>query len=184
MKKLFYMICILFLFIEKSNAQSTIETEFVKQLNSYRKKHGLGPVIYDAEISKVALYHANYLVKCTKVNHSAHNDKLPHDEQFDVNDHKEMNFEQRISMLPNKNIWGEIQIEGNLTSKNTSISEIVKIAIKAFDSSPKHKAIMLCEDLNDEASNIIGVSIVKKEINYEEYVDYAINIDFGVQINK
>jgi PDZ domain-containing secreted protein len=71
-----------------------------------------------------------------------------------------------------------------LNSKNTSISEIVKIAIKAFDSSPKHKAIMLCEDLNDEASNIIGVSIVKKEINYEEYVDYAINIDFGVQINK
>ena len=179
MKRIILSVILFFLYTGNTYSQSLIEAEFVKQLNTYRKQHGLGPVKYDSEISNVALYHAKYLAKCTKVNHSAHTDKSPHDEQFDVSDHKELNFDQRISMLPNKNIWGEIQIQGNLTSKNTSIAEIVRIAIKTFDSSPKHKAIMLCEDLN-EASNIIGVSIVKKEIAYEEYVDYAINIDFGI----
>ena len=110
MKKLFYVICILSLFAEKSNAQSALETEFIKQLNVYRKQHKLGPVKYDSQVSQVARYHAKYLVQCSNLIHVVHYDKLPHDEQFDIKDHIELTFGQRIEMLPNKNIWSEIQI--------------------------------------------------------------------------
>jgi hypothetical protein len=180
MKKVIISIVSILMFISNSYSQSALETEFVKQLNVYRKQHGLGPVKYDAEVSKVALYHSNYLVECSKVNHTAHYDKLPHDEQFDIKDFKELNFDQRAAMSPDKNIWGEIQIQSNGCKKNESISEIVKGIIKTFDGSPKHKEIMLCED-SEKFKNIVGVSIVKKEgklgPNFDEY---TVNIDFGV----
>ena len=76
-KKLFsFLICILFLSLEQTYAQSPLETEVVKQLNSYRKKHGLGSVKYDTEVSKVALYHANYLTACSNTNYIVSKDKL------------------------------------------------------------------------------------------------------------
>ena len=184
MKNFFYVICILSLFVEKSNAQSALETEFIKQLNVYRKQHKLGPVKYDSQVSQIARYHAKYLVQCSNLNHVVHYDKLPHDEQFDIQDHKELTFEQRSQMLPNKNIWGEIQIAHNLVNEKNSISEIVKSMIDSFDSSPKHKEIMLCEDLSSEFTNIVGVAIVKSEKIIGVYYFYSINVDFGVLINK
>jgi uncharacterized protein YkwD len=183
MKNFFYMICILSLFVEKSNAQSALETEFVKQLNIYRKKHGLGAVIYDAEISKVALYHANYLAKCVLLKHVVHYDKLPHDEQFDIKNHTELNFEQRAAMAPDKNIWGEIQISANYSKNTESISEVAKGIIVSFNGSPKHKEIMLCEDLSRGLINAVGVSIVKFQSTFDSN-EYSVNIDFGVLIDK
>ena len=44
MKTLFFVSCILFISLEQIYAQSPLETEFIKQLNNYRKQHKLGPV--------------------------------------------------------------------------------------------------------------------------------------------
>ena len=67
--------------------------------------------------------------------------------------------------------------------KNESIESIAKGIILSFDGSPKHKEIMLCEDM-ERFKNIIGVSILIKEgtlgPNFDEY---TINVDFGVYIN-
>lgn len=184
MKKLFYVICILSLFAEKSNAQSALETEFIKQLNVYRKQHKLGPVKYDSQVSQVARYHAKYLVQCSNLIHVVHYDKLPHDEQFDIKDHIELTFGQRIEMLPNKNIWSEIQIEYYPIKNIATITEIANRMITAFDSSPKHKEIMLCEDLSSEFTNIVGVAIVKSAKKLDNDYVYSVNVDFGVLIKK
>lgn len=181
MKSIILFFILFFLYIGNTYSQSPLEAEFVKQLNVYRKQHGLGPIKYDAEISKVALYHANYLSKCNKTSYVVALDKLPHDEKFDIKDHKELNFTQRASMAPNKNMWSEIQIAYSPIKNIATVSEIVSIMIKSFDGSPKHKEIMLCEDLKD-FTNIIGVSIVKAEANNTEYSNYSINVDFGVLI--
>ena len=179
MKKIISLIALLFLITGISYSQSSLEAEFIKQLNAYRKQNGLNPVKYDADVSKVALYHTNYLVACSKANHVVHNDKLPHDEQFDIKDYKEMNFDLRAAMYPDKNIWGEIQIQSSPSKQGSSISEIVKGMINTFDASPKHKEIMLCEDL-PKFTNIVGVSIVKKSSTISGYDEYSINADFGV----
>ena len=164
MKKLFYMICILSLFVEKSNAQSALETEFIKQLNVYRKQHKLGPVKYDSQVSQVARYHAKYLVQCSNLNHVVHYDKLPHDEQFDIKDHIELSFGQRIEMLPKKNIWSEIQIAYYPIKNIATITEIANRMITAFDSSPKHKEIM-------REDNTYYYSLIQEDIHiYEEMI--------------
>ena len=153
-------------------SQSQLEIEVVKQLNIYRKNHKLRPVVYDAEASKVALYHTNYIKECKKVGHSVNKDKLPHDEQYDIKNYKELNFEQ------DKSIWGEIMIASAMYNKATSIESIAKDIIKSFDSSPNHKGIMLQEI---KFTTIVGISIIKSGsdvgIDNEEYI---INIDFGV----
>jgi hypothetical protein len=180
MKKVILLIVPILMFFSNSYSQSALETEFVKQLNVYRKQHGLGPVKYDAEVSKVALYHSDYMLKCSKAGHSVNSDKMPHDEQFDIKDFKELNFDKRAAMSPNKNIWGEIMIFSGYYKKNESIESIAKGIILSFDGSPKHKEIMLCEDM-ERFKNIIGVSILIKEgtlgPNFDEY---TINVDFGV----
>ena len=181
MKKVILLIVSILISFSNSYSQTALETEFVKQLNVYRKQNGLGPVKYDAEVSKVALYHSNYLVECSKVNHIEHSDKLPHDEQFDIKNFKEMNFDLRVAMAPNKNIWGEIQIQSNASNQGGSITDVVKGIIKTFDGSAKHKEIMLCEDLG-KFTNIVGVSIIKKVSTISGYDEYSVNIDFGVLI--
>ncbi len=56
--------------------------------------------------------------------------------------------------------------------------------ITAFDSSPKHKEIMLCEDLSSEFTNIVGVAIVKSAKKIDNDYVYSVNVDFGVLIKK
>ena len=160
-----------------------LELEFVNQLNIYRKKHGLGPVNYDAKIAHLANYHAKYLAECSVLNHDVHYDKSPHDEQYDIKNHKELNFKQRAEMEPNKNIWAEIQIQSHHNKNKETNSNVAKSIIESFDKSPGHKEIMLCEDLNPKFKNIIGVSIVKYQINSgSSFNTYSVNIDFGVLI--
>ena len=139
---------------------------------------------YDTEVSGVARYHAKYLVQCSNLNHVIHLDELPHDEQFDLKDHRELNFEQRAAMVPRKNIWGEIQIAFFIKNKNAAISDIAKGFIDSFDKSPKHKEIMLCEDVSSEFTNIVGIAIVKSEKKIGDNDVYSINVDFGVLINQ
>ena len=121
MKSIILLTVISFLNLGFIHAQSPLELEVVKQLNINRKKHGIKPVVYDVEISKVALYHTNYIKECHKVGHSVNKDKLPHDEQYDIKNYKELNFEQRVSMAPDKSIWGEIMIAAAMYNKATSI---------------------------------------------------------------
>lgn len=184
MKTLLFISCILFISLEQTYAQSALETEFIKQLNVYRKQHKLGPVKYDSQVSQVARYHAKYLVQCSNLNHVVHYDKLPHDEQFDIKDHIELSFGRRIEMLPNKNIWSEIQIAYYPIKNIATITEIANRMITAFDSSPKHKEIMLCEDLSSEFTNIVGVAIVKSAKKLDNDYVYSVNVDFGVLIKK
>lgn len=179
MKKLFLLVLFLFSVIS-SYSQSALELEFVKQLNIYRKKHGLGPVKYDSGVSGVALYHSKYIKMCSSLGHFVHLDKLPHDEQFDLKDFKELNFEQRADMLPDKNIYAEITIPAMDARKNESIESIAKNIIASFDSSPKHKEIMLAEDAPAKFIDIVGVSIIRsvKDMGPDRE-EYIVNIDFG-----
>jgi uncharacterized protein YkwD len=180
MKKVVSLIVSILIFVSNSYSQSALETEFVKQLNIYRKKHGLGPVKYDSGVSNVALYHSNYINECKKVGHVVNSDKLPHDEEFDINNYKELNFEQRADMLPNKNIWGEITIPANSAKKSESIESIAKNIIASFDSSPHHKEIMLEEDAPAKFIDIVGVSIIKSSKDLgQNYDEYIVNVDFG-----
>lgn len=182
MKSVILLTVIFFLNLGFIHAQSPLELEVVKQLNIYRKKHRLGSVVYDAEISKVALYHANYIKQCASLGHFVHMDKMPHDEQFDLKDFKELNFEQRAEMFPDKNIYGEITIPLMDARKNESIESIAKNIILSFDGSPKHKEIMLSEDASPKFIDLVGVSVIKsvkdKDSKLEEYI---VNIDFGVK---
>lgn len=180
MKSVILLTVISFLNLDFIHAQSPLELEVVKQLNIYRKKHGIKPVVYDVEISKVALYHTNYIKECRKVGHNVNKDKLPHDEQYDIKNYKELNFEQRASMAPDKSIWGEIMIAAAMYNKATSIESIAKDIIKSFDSSPNHKDIML-QDF--KFITLVGVSIIKSGSNVGPNNDeYIINIDFGDMI--
>ena len=182
MKKIKVLVYSLFLSIFSIYSQSPLETEYFNQLNVYRKQHGLGPVKYNIEISGVARYHAKYLVQCSNLSHVVHNDIFPHDEQFDIKDHRELTFNQRIEMVPNKNIWGEIQIAHDLVNNSATNYQIAKDIIESFDKSPKHKEIMLCEDVSYEFTNIVGISIVKSEKKIGEDDVYSINVDFGILI--
>jgi len=161
---------------KKQFAHSPLEKEVSNQLNIYRKQHGLNPANLDTTISKIARYHANYVLECSKVNHSVNYDKLPHDEQFDIKGFVEKNFEQRAAMAPDKNIWGEIMIACMWIKSGSSNIEIAKSIIKSFDGSPKHKEIMLASD-TPKFPNIVGISVIKKVSTIDEYV---VNIDFGV----
>jgi hypothetical protein len=179
MKKIITLGALFFLVIEISYSQSALEKEVLNQLNIYRKQHGLNPAKLDTTISKIARYHANYILECSKVNHSVNYDKLPHDEQFEIKGFVEKNFDQRSAMAPDKNIWGEIMIACMWIKSESSNIEIAKSIIKSFDGSPNHKAIMLESD-DPKFPNIVGISIIKRVSSIPGDDHYVVNIDFGV----
>ena len=179
MKKLIAIFFLISISIGNLYSQSTLEKEVLNQLNVYRKQHGLNPVKLDTTISRIAQYHANYLLECSKVDHVVHYDKLPHDEQFDIKGFVEKNFDQRVAMAPDKNIWGEIQMQSNSSKIGSSYVKIARDIIIAFNSSPKHKEIMLESD-NPKFPNIVGISVIKKVSTIPGYDEYVVNIDFGV----
>jgi hypothetical protein len=55
---------------------------------------------------------------------------------------------------------------------------IAKGIIEAFDSSPNHKEIMLCEDVA-RLVNVVGISVIQTEKNDNGYDEYVVNINFG-----
>ena len=179
MKKIITLVALFFLITGISYSQSPLEKEVSNQLNIYRKQHGLNPANLDTTISKIAQYHAKYVLECSKVNHSVNYDKLPHDEQFDIKGFVEKDFEQRAAMAPGKNIWGEIMIACMWIKSESSNIEIAKSIIKSFDGSPKHKAIMLESD-TPKFPNIVGISIIKRVSSIPGDDHYVVNIDFGV----
>jgi hypothetical protein len=184
MKSLILSVAITLLHIGSIYSQSQLELEVVKQLNIYRKKHNLGSVKYDSELSKVAEYHTKYIIECHKVNHAVHYEKNPHNEQFDLKNFKELSFEQRTLISPDRNMWGEIQMESASYLKNASIESIAKGIIASFAGSPKHNDIMLADDAGGGGKHIVGLSIIKIDEPYGDYSIYSINIDFGVIVGQ
>ena len=185
MKSLILSVVITLLHIGSIYSQSQLELEVVKQLSIYRKKHKLCTVKYDAVASNIAAYHTKYIIECHKLNHALRQEKKPHDQQFDLKNFKELNFVQRASMSPDKHIWSEIMIEAAPYLKNESIESIAKDIIASFDSSPKHKDIMLADDPGEGIVKIVGISIIKIDDPNSDYFTYSINIDFGgVLVNE
>ena len=178
MKKLILIVFLISVSIGNFYSQTPLEKEVLNQLNIYRKQHGLKSVQIDTTISRIALYHSKYLVECHKINHVAHYDKLPHDEQFDIKSFIEKNFDQRVAMAPDKNIWGEIQMGYMVSKFGATNIEIAKEIIKSFDSSPNHKEIMLAGD-NPKLLNLVGISVIQIEKNDNGYDAFVVNIDFG-----
>lgn len=163
--------------ISYTNAQTKLELEFLNQLNTYRRQHNLAPAKYDTAISRVAAYHCGYMAKCQRLGHDVHKDKLPHDEQFDIKDHKEMSFAKRAGMAPDRNIWCEIQIAQFSTQNGRTPAETARAMVMAFDSSPPHKEAMLYED-HPKITGTVGISIVLiKKTDIHEV--YSVNVDFG-----
>lgn len=179
MKNLILIIALISASIGNLYSQTPLEKEVLNQLNIYRKQHGLKAVQIDTTISRIALYHSKYLVECHKINHAVHYDKLPHDEQFDVKGFIEKNFDQRVAIAPDKNIWGEIQMQAVPAKSGASNIEIAKLIIKSFDSSPKHKEIMLAED-GSKFLNVVGISVIQSGKLTDDTNEFVVNIDFGV----
>jgi len=161
-----------------------IESNIFVQLNEYRNKHGLHSVTADTTISRIARLHARYLAIASEKGHNAHHDKLPHDEQFDIPNYHELNFEQRSILASHKNISCEISIQRDPMLPNQSIKEFAIQTIKAFDSSPSHKEVMLMNDVKG-IIDLVGIAVVKHDTKNELYEHFAVNIDFGYyQIEK
>jgi len=184
MKKFISLISLFLIFSNFTYSQTALELEVVKQLNIYRKKHKLGPVKYDSVLSKVAEHHTKYIIECNKINHIVNQEKNPHDEQFDIKNFKELSFNQRTLISPDRNMWSEIMIAASLYSKDASIESIAKGIIASFAGSPKHNDIMLADDAGGGGKDIVGLSIIKIDEPYGDYSIYSINIDFGVIVGQ
>jgi hypothetical protein len=165
-------------------SSSEIEIELLNQLNLYRKKKGLETMSLDSNLSKVALYHANYLAKCRSEGHIVHYDKLPHDEDFDISNHIEMDADERAAMYPNCNMYGEIQFQSFPIDSTVNIVTLCKSIINGFANSPKHNEIMMNDsEPNERFKPIVGISVIQVKSNTPGYNCYVVNIDFGVLVN-
>ena len=162
-------------------SHTEIEKELLNQLNLYRKKKGLETMSLNSKLSTVAFYHANYLEKCRFVGHIVHYDKLPHDEEFDISDHKELDFGERAAMYPDGNLYGEIQYQSFPIDSSASIVTLCKAIIDGFARSPGHNEIMMTDFEGDERFKpIVGISVVKVKSDLPRHNCYVVNIDFGV----
>jgi uncharacterized protein YkwD len=169
----------------KKSTPTILEKAVFKQLNLYRKQHGLKPLVYDSTVTTVARYHARYLGIASNLGHHCHYDKGPHDEQFDVPNFTEMNFDKRTAMAPEKNIYGEIQIQNMSLLKNQTPEEFAVRTISCFASSPPHNEAML-EPGFEDVIFYMGVAVVQHpKTDNDEDTFYAVNIDFSYhQIEK
>ena len=162
-------------------SHTDIEKELLNQLNLYRKKKGLETMSLDSKLSNVAFYHASYLAKCASVGHSTNFDKLPHDEEFDISDHKELDTEERAAMYPDGNLYAEIQYQAFTIDSTASIMTLCKSIINGFASSPAHNEIMMNDsEPNERFKLIVGISVIQTISDIPGNYDYVVNIDFGV----
>ncbi len=177
-----YLIFILSILMTSNLFSHTeIEKELLNQLNLYRKKKGLETMSLNSKLSTVAFYHANYLAKCSSVGHVVHYDKLPHDEEFDISDHIELNADERAAMYPDVNMYGEIQYQVFPIETSASIVTLCKAIIDGFAGSPRHNEIMMTDFEGDERFKpIVGISVIKVKSKIPGYYEYVVNIDFGV----
>ncbi len=165
------------------NAQTSLETAVLKELNTYRAKNHLCTLKIDNALSTWSSYHARYLAKLNtmgKVDRS-------HDEKIDISDWKELSFEQRAIEFnkadDNNHINGEVQTRSIPFEPGTPEKDIAKRIIDGFDNSPLHKEIINSE--YDTASDlpIVGISVIKNQDQIGGYDVYTVVIDLGVKFD-
>jgi uncharacterized protein YkwD len=169
MKKLALIIALI-PFLLKS--QSALESEFLKQLNSYRDSLGLSTLEYDSNLSIATKYHVDYLVLVTKtgkkfIDSKGDSSNLSHCQSIDLPGFKEiLECDARVSLLTNFKIaerikkvenreytsFGEVitGVKGNLRpgKKSSSIDLndnkylIAKTALESFKKSKGHNFVI------------------------------------------
>lgn len=164
-----------------SYSQTQLEQAVIKELNLYRKKHGLVALTYDAKSSEMSRYHAVYMKKLNENEYSPLNlsaDQV-HDELIDLPNFTEMTFQERASkVMPT--VWiGEILIQcmGRYSNvKNYPI--IAKEIIDIFHNSPGHREVMQTYFNPKNLDNIPVVSLSILETNNES-CSIVVNINIG-----
>ncbi len=163
-------------------SQTQLEHAVIKELNLYRKKHGLVALTYDEKSSEMSKYHAIYLKKLNENDYSPLNlnSDQKHDELIDLPNFTEMTFQERASkVLPTVTWMGEILIQcmGRYSNvKNYSI--LAKEIIQVFHNSPGHREIMQLDFNPKILEKIPIVSLSVLEINNES-CSIVVNINIG-----
>lgn len=159
-------------------SQTKLEQAVIKELNFYRKKHGLVALTYDVKSSEMARYHAIYLKTMNELGYSSldFSSEQQHDEGIDLPHFKEMTFEERArQVLPIR--WvGEILIQCSLKLKNDQ--ETAKAIINAFHNSPGHRKAMqfsINPKILDRVTPIVSLSVIETD----SVCPIVVNIDIG-----
>lgn len=145
-------------------SQSTLETEFLKQLNAYRDSLGLSKLEYDSNLSLAAKHLADYKIKVYEKSGLKAFDTIGHKESLDLPGFQEIvTAKERVNKLTNFNFDSEITT-GNpesvkklkrldsliakgfkLTSGNIrrDTSYLASVFLKSFKSSKDHNSILI-----------------------------------------
>lgn len=159
-------------------SQTKLEQAVIKELNFYRKKHGLVALTYDVKSSEMARYHAIYLKTMNELGYSSldFSSEQQHDEGIDLPHFKEMTFEERArQVLPIR--WvSEILIQCSLKRKNDQ--ETAKAIINAFHNSPGHRKAMqfsINPKILDRVTPVVSISVIETD----SVCPIVVNIDIG-----
>lgn len=159
-------------------SQTKLEQAVIKELNFYRKKHGLVALTYDVKSSEMARYHAIYLKTMNELGYSSldYSSEQLHNERINLPHFKEMTFEERArQVLPIR--WvGEILIQCSLKLKNDQ--ETAKAIINAFHNSPGHRKAMqfsINPKILDRVTPIVSLSVIETD----SVCPIVVNIDIG-----
>lgn len=163
-------------------SQTQLEQAVIKELNFYRKKHGLVALTYDAKSSEMSRYHAVYMKKLNENDYSPLNlsaDQV-HDELIDLPNFTEMTFQERARKVLPKATWmGEICIQCMGRYSNVKdYSKLAKEIIESFHNSPGHREIMQLDFNPKILEKIPIVSLSVLETN-DDSCSIVVNINIG-----
>jgi len=164
-----------------SNAQNSLETSVLNELNSYRYKRGLCTLKIDESLSTWSTYHAKYLSKLNEINKFDRS----HDEKIDLPNWRELTLAQRDSEFNktdvNKHISkGEVQLRMVTRGIDESEIDLAKKIILSFHNSADHNNIINSDYDVDYDLPIVGISVIKNNIQLNGSDVYTVVIDLGV----
>ena len=178
---MFYKLCFITSFLFTFNlsfSQTALEQAVIKELNLYRKKHGLVALTYDAKSSEMARYHAIYLKTMNELGYSSldYSSEQLHNERINLPDFKEMTFKERArQVLPIR--WvSEILTQCSLKRKNDQ--ETAKAIINAFHNSAGHRKAMqfsINPKILDRVTPVVSLSVIETD----SICPIVVNIDIG-----
>lgn len=166
-----------------SYSQTQLEQAVIKELNLYRKKHGLVALTYDAKSSEMSRFHSDYMKKLNENEYSPLNlsaDQV-HDELIDLPNFTEMTFKQRAEKVEHVQWFGEICIQCTFKLENNQ--ETAKSIINSFHNSPGHREIMQSyfnPKFLDKIIPIVSLSVL--EIETDSGCSVVVNINIGSSV--
>lgn len=202
MKKLISYLLLVIISIG-ANAQTSLETAVLTELNLYRSRLSntqwkpknadsdydsnvgvLCKLVQDKDLANIAKYHSEYLSKVSKLGLRNSSHEKAHDENIDIKDWVELSYDQRAVKInrtnSNKELVSEIQIQEFSAAKGTSDKELAKIIISAFDRSDAHKESMILQFEEDIVIPIVGISVAVREGQDSTKLYYSVVIDLGI----